>query len=81
MRPSELLVAALSPVSYTMDHLGRPLRVHPPKLYAGVIAVGVMAISADLLFRFIERRVSVPGPGQASRSAAGALQPDRAKGG
>jgi osmoprotectant transport system permease protein len=50
---------------------------NPPKLYAGVIAVGAMAISADLLFRFIERRVSVPGPGQASRSTADALQPDR----
>src|SRR5437867_4850699 len=47
---------------------------NPPKLYAGVIAVGVLAVSADLLFRLIERRVSVPGPGQRRRSAGGILQ-------
>ena len=38
---------------------------NPPKLYAGVIAVGVLAVSADLIFRLIERRVSVPGRGEA----------------
>jgi osmoprotectant transport system permease protein len=36
---------------------------NPPKLYAGVILVGLMAIAADLLFRFIERRVSLPAAG------------------
>jgi osmoprotectant transport system permease protein len=30
------------------------------KLYAGVIAVGVMAIGSDLIFRFIESRTGVP---------------------
>jgi hypothetical protein len=32
MRPNELAVAALSPLFYAMDRLGRPLRVHPPRL-------------------------------------------------
>ena len=31
MRPNELAVAALSPLFYALDRLGRPLRVHPPK--------------------------------------------------
>ncbi|MFL5732346.1 MAG: ABC transporter permease [Chloroflexia bacterium] len=33
---------------------------NPSKLYAGVIVVGMMAVSADVLFRLIERRVSIP---------------------
>ena len=32
MRPNELIVAALSPLFYAMDRLGRPLRTHPPRL-------------------------------------------------
>src|SRR5206468_6774552 len=31
---------------------------NPSKLYAGVILVALMAIGADLVFRFIEQRVS-----------------------
>jgi osmoprotectant transport system permease protein len=53
---------------------------NPPKLYAGVIAVGVMAVGADLLFRLVERRVSVPGPGQVRKSAGGEPQPAEAQG-
>jgi len=34
---------------------------NPSKLYAGVIAVGVMAIGADLLFRLLERGVTARG--------------------
>jgi osmoprotectant transport system permease protein len=29
---------------------------YPPRLYAGVIALGLMAVGADLLFRLLERR-------------------------
>ena len=32
MRPNELIVAALSPLFYAMDRLGRPLRALPPRL-------------------------------------------------
>ena len=40
---------------------------NPSKLYAGVIAVGVMAIGADLLFRLLERQVGVKGTTRSSR--------------
>jgi osmoprotectant transport system permease protein len=42
---------------------------NPPKLYAGVIAVGMMAVAADIIFRLIERQVEVPQAGKASRKA------------
>ena len=32
MRPNELVIAALSPLSYAMERLGLSLRVRPPKL-------------------------------------------------
>jgi len=40
---------------------------NPSKLYAGVIAVGVMAIGADLLFRLLEKQVGVKGAARSSR--------------
>lgn len=39
------------------------------KLYAGVISVGLLAVGADLIFRLIERSVSMPGARRMSRRA------------
>ena len=47
---------------------------NPSKLYAGVISVGLLAIGADLLFRFIERRVAIPSTTQTRRPAVVAPQ-------
>lgn len=56
---------------------------NPPKLYAGVISVGVIAIVADLIFRLIERKVSIPGAKRPTRAATdraviGSVQPKEA---
>jgi osmoprotectant transport system permease protein len=63
-------IATLSTISLTTvaafigaGGLGQLLRDginNPPKLYAGVIVVGLMAIGADLIFRLVGRTVSVP---------------------
>jgi osmoprotectant transport system permease protein len=39
---------------------GIDLPFNQSKLYAGLICIGAIALGADLLFRFIERRVAVP---------------------
>ncbi|MEO6457930.1 MAG: ABC transporter permease [Chloroflexia bacterium] len=51
---------------------------NPSKLYAGVIAVGVMAIGADLLFRLLERQVGVKGTTRSSRMAVNPALPKEA---
>ncbi|MEO6457457.1 MAG: ABC transporter permease, partial [Chloroflexia bacterium] len=51
---------------------------NPSKLYAGVIAVGVMAIGADLLFRLLERQVGVKGTTRSSLMAANPALPKEA---
>ena len=48
---------------------------NPSKLYAGVIAVGVMAIGADLLFRLLEKQVGVKGTVCSSRMAVNPTLP------
>jgi osmoprotectant transport system permease protein len=48
---------------------------NPSKLYAGVIVVSLMAIGADLLFRVIERIVSVPAVRRTRRRTALLAQP------
>ena len=48
---------------------------NPSKLYAGVIAVGVMAIGADLLFRLLEKQVGVKGTVRSSRMAVNPTLP------
>jgi osmoprotectant transport system permease protein len=39
------------------------------KLYAGIISIGLIAVAADLVFRLLERLVSVPTHQKANRSA------------
>jgi osmoprotectant transport system permease protein len=38
------------------------------KLYAGIISIGIIAVAADLLFRLLERLVSVPTQQKADKS-------------
>ncbi len=61
--------------------LGRLLQdgaLNPPKLYAGIICVGVMAVAADLLFRLIDRGVAVPGAQSRARAITDLAQPKEA---
>ncbi len=65
MRIATLSTIALTTIAAWIGAggLGQLLREginNPPKLYAGVISVGLMAISADIIFRLTERQVEVP---------------------